>query len=150
MQNESHWNTTCSKAASADYFFRRKFDASTDLFQKSGVDDVFDLYFYQLFKETFEQMLNLSELNYLNDDLKKPRQNTRRAAGELLNSLSTRSKAKEKSLTVLVSKCYNFSQINDLVPVYLKTMSCASLKSFLKNFRKNFLKDNIELMDIFF
>ena len=40
-------------------------------------------------------MRDLSDLNYLDDDLKKPRQNTRRAAGKLLNSLSTRSKAKE-------------------------------------------------------
>ena len=95
-------------------------------------------------------MLALSDLNYLYDDLKRPRQNTRTAACMLLNSLSTRSKAKEKSPSVLIPKCYNFFQLNDLVPVNLKTTPCASLKSFLKNFKKNFLRENLELMKMFF
>ena len=107
-------------------------------------------YFSALFKDIFEQLNKIAPLNYLNLKFTDVVHETRPNSQKTISSIARNTRAKKnKSLEVIVSKCYNFLKLIDCCPETLLNLSHYSLQTFLKKLKINYIEDNKLLMVTF-
>ena len=122
-------------------FFLKRSQSVTHLFDDHGIETVYDLYFHQLFKESIEQYIGVSEFPL---KLYKPALDqgyiTRSKTKGLLKVPKFRSNVMSKSLGVKISKALNFFITLNLLPGDLDTYTEAKRLNFLNDPLKTYYK----------
>ena len=130
--------------------FKRKFDHASYILYSFEIETVFDLYFRQIFKEIFNQLRGKTPLETFNLGSLNNRRVTRASVAKTLPSMKTRTQIMQRSWKNVSLKCYNFLKSNELIPDNLSQLTEHQLNGYFKNLFLLFLKDNGDLIDLFF
>ena len=130
--------------------FKRKFEHASYILHSFEIDTVFDLYFRQIFKETFNQLRGKTPLETFNLESLNNRRVTRASVAKTLPSMKTRTQIMQRSWKNVSLKCYNFLKSNELIPDNLSQLTEHQLNEYFKKLFSLFLKDNGDLLDLFF
>ena len=130
--------------------FKRKFEHASYILHSFEIDTVFDLYFRQIFKETFNQLRGKTPLETFNLESLNNRRVTRASVAKTLPSMKTRTQIMQRSWKNVSLKCYNFLKSNELIPDNLNQLTEQQLNGYFKKLFSLFLKDNGDLLDLFF
>ena len=130
--------------------FKRKFEHASSILHSFEIDTVFDLYFRQVFKETFNQLRGKTPLGIFNLESLNTRRVTRAFVAKTLPSMKTRTQIMQRSWKNVSLKCYNFLKSNELIPENLNQLTEYQLNGHFKKMFSLFLKDNGYLLDLFF
>ena len=125
--------------------FQRKFEHASYILHSFEIDTVFDLYFRQIFNETFNQLRGKTPLETFNLESLNNRRVTRASVAKTLPSMKKQRSWKNVSL-----KSYNFLKANELIPDNLNQITEHQLNGYFKKLFSLFLKDNGDLLDLFF
>ena len=129
---------------------KRKFEHASYILHSFEIDTVFDLYFRQIFKETFNQLRGKTPLETFNLESLNNRRVTRASVAKTLPSMKTRTQIMQRSWKNVSLKCYNFLKTNELIPDNLNQLTEHQLNEHFKKMFSLFLKDNGDLLDLFF
>ena len=77
--------------------FKRKFEQASYILHSFEIDTVFDLYFRQIFKETFNQLRSNSPLETFNLESLNNRRVSRASVAKTLPSMKTRTQIMQRS-----------------------------------------------------
>ena len=130
--------------------FKRKFEHASYILHSFEIDTVFDLYFRQVFKETFNHFRGKTTLETFNLESLNNRWVTRASVAKTLPSMKTRTQIMLRSWKNVSLKCNNFLKSNKLIPDNLNQLTEHQLIGYFKKLFSLFLKDNGGLLDLFF
>ena len=130
--------------------FKRKFEHASYILHSFEIDTVFDLYFGQIFKETFCQLRGKTPLETFNLESLNNRRVTRASVAKILPSMKTRTQIMQRSWKNVSLKCYNFLKSNELIPDNLNQLTEHQLNEYFKKLFSLFLKDNGDLLRFIF
>ena len=130
--------------------FKRKFEHTSYILHSLEIDTVFDLYFRQIFKETFNQLRGKPPLETFTLESLNNRRITRASVAKTLPSMKTRTQIMQRSWKNVSLNCYNFLKSNELIPDNLNQLTEHQLNGYFKKLFSLFLKDNGDLLDLFF
>ena len=135
-------------------FFKRKYEHITNVFIESKVTHflvhtVFDLFFIQIFQETFRQLRNESPLKFLMRD-KTSTVKTRSKSKGLLILPALKTTKMKNFVSLKVINAYNFLIDNKLIPNNLNVMNEVGFKSFFKQFSRLYIIDNESMFSLFY
>ena len=130
--------------------FKRKFEHASYILRSFEIDTVFDLYFRQIFKETFNQLRGKTPLETFNLESLNTRRVTRASVAKTLPSMKTRTQIMQRSWKNVSLRCYNFLKSNELIPDNLNQLTELQLNGHFKKLFSLFLKDNGDLLELFF
>ena len=128
--------------------FKRNFEHASYILHSFEIDTVFDLYFRQIFKETFNQLRGKTPLETFNLESLNNRRVTRASVAKTLPSMKTRTQIMQRSWKNVSLKCYNFLKSNELIPDNLNQLTEHQLNGYVKKLFSLFPKDNGDL-DLF-
>ena len=129
---------------------KRKFEHASHILHSFEIDTVFDLYFRQIFKETFIQLRGKTPLETFNLESLNNRRVTRASVAKTLPSMKTRTQIMQRLWKNVSLKCYNFLKSNELIPDNLNQLTEHQLNGYFKKLFSLFLKDKGDLLDLFF
>ena len=130
--------------------FMRKFEHASYILHSFEIDTVFDLYFRQIFKETFNQLRGKTPLETFNLDPLINRRVNRASVAKFFLSMKTRTQIMQRSWKNVSLKCYNFLKSNELIPDNLNQLTEHQLNGYVRKMFSLFLKDNGDLLGLFF
>ena len=130
--------------------FKRKLEHDSYILHSFEIGTVFDLYFRQIFKETFNQLPGKTPLETFNLESLNNRRVTRASVAKTLPSMKTRTQVMQRSWKNVPLTCYNFLKSNELIPDNLNQLTEHQLNEYFKKLFSLFLKDNGDLLDLFF
>ena len=125
-------------------------DHAPYILQSFEIETVFDSYFRQSFNETFNQLRGKTPLETFNLESPNNRRVTRGSVAKTLPSVKTRTQIKQCSWKNVSLKCYKLLKSNELVPDNLNQLTEHHLNGYFKNLFSLFVKDNGDLLDLFF
>ena len=130
--------------------FKRKFEHASYILHWFEIGTVFDFYFRQIFKETFNQLRGKTRFETFNLESLNNRRVTRASVAKNLPSMKTRTQIMQRSWKNVSLKIYNFLKSNELIPDNLNQLTEHQLNGYFKKLFSMFLKDNEDLLDLFF
>ena len=129
--------------------FKRKYEHITNVFIEYNIHTVFDLFFIQIFHETFRQLRNESPLKFLIRD-KTSTMKTRSKSKGLLILPALRTTKVKNFVALIVINAYNFLIDNKQIPNNLNVMIEVGFKSFFKKFSRLYIIDNESMFSLFY
>ena len=117
-------------------FFRKRSDTVSDLFMKHERETVFELYIEEIFKETLYQIYGFSTIRSLDLQNQAFLRTTRSEIAGLIRPHFSRTVTAKNSSAGRVTKCYNFSMKNDLLPSFEYNVHKIMLKKVHNEFQR--------------
>ena len=108
------------------------------------------MFIVEVVKEVFKQLRFESPRVYLDKNLATHDYNTRRKKRGLLPSTQNRLVLKQRSLTNVLRKAYNWLISLNLIPPDLKNFAAEQVNKIMKNINEVYIIDNKELFELFF
>ena len=102
---------------------KRKFEHASYILHSFEIDTVFDLYFRQTSKETFNQLRGKTPLETFNLESLNNRRVIRASVAKILPSIKTRTQIIQRSWKNVSHKRYNFLKSNELIPDNLNKLT---------------------------
>ena len=130
-------------------FFKRKYEHITNVFIEYMFTPFFDLFFIQIFHETFRQLRNDSPLKFSIRD-KTSTMKTRSKSKGLLILPALRTTKMKNYYSLIVINAYNFLIDNKLIPNNFNVMIEVGFKSFFKKLSRLYLIDNESMFSLFY
>ena len=131
-------------------FYRRKWDTLQDIYTKHKFLNIYEMFIAEVVKEVFKQLRFESPRVYLNNTLATHDYNTRRKQRGLLPSTHNRLVLKQRSLTNVLRKAYNWLLLLNLIPPDLRNIAAEQINKIVKNINEVYIIDNKELFELFF
>ena len=101
-------------------------------------------------KEVFKQLRLESPMVYLDTSLGGHDYNTRRKQKGLLPSTYNRLVLKQRSLTNVLRKAYNWLRLLNLIPPEFRNFTAEQVNKIVRNINEVYVIDNKELFELFF
>ena len=114
-------------------FFKKQMDSITDVLREKEILTAYELYFAELLKELFRQLLSEAPNNYLAKTFKINSAVTRGKTKGLLPSIHSKTLTKKKSLANELGKAHIWLTELKLLPSNLKNMTRPQMRQYVQN-----------------
>ena len=131
-------------------FYRRQWDTLQYVYTKHKFLTVYEMFIGEVVKEVFKRLRLESPRVYLDTSLGGHDYNTRRKQKGLLPFTYNRLVLKQRSLTNVPRKAYNWLRLLNLIPPELRNFTAEQVNKIVRNINEVHVVDNKELFELFF
>ena len=131
-------------------FFKKKIDSMVNVLADHKIFNVFELFIVEVIQDLFKQIRKVSFLELYLTFTTGKLINTRWVVKGLLDVPYSRTNVKRKSLSNTMIRAYNSLLDFDLIPENLEDLMKNQIKMYIKDALSVYIKNNRDLMEIFF
>ena len=133
-------NDMCQRKILPVIFYRKRTDSLQHYYRKHKILTVFDLYFFELLKETVEEIAKRSPCSFIDlENVSSCKYHTRNLKKGLIRQVKFNNAALGNSLLFRLTKIFNFCKSNYLFPsdIEIQKMNSKQLKNLVDQFFQN-------------